>query len=181
VRGEFDWIVVGGGSAGCLAAARLVSETDETVLLLEAGGPFRNPLLRIAAGYMKYLARDTYLTMHRTEAEPALSGRAPIIPQARILGGGSSVNAMVYMRGQPADYARWAKITGAEFGWERMLRHFVRLEGNARLGPPFHGADGPLKVSDSHHVDALSQLFVESLNGMGVPLRDDFNAGRQLG
>lgn len=177
----FDWIVVGGGSAGCLAAARLLAETNGSVLLVEAGGPYRNPLLRIAAGYMKYLARDTYLTMHRTEPEESLSGRAPIIPQARILGGGSSVNAMVYMRGQPADYARWAEMTGADFGWDRMLRHFVRLEDNARLGPPFHGTDGPLKVSDSHHVDRLSQLFVEAVTRMGVPPTDDFNAGRQLG
>ncbi|NAZ37851.1 GMC family oxidoreductase N-terminal domain-containing protein [Rubellimicrobium sp. CFH 75288] len=177
----FDTIVVGGGSAGCLIAARLVAEGGERVLLLEAGGPYRNPLLRIAAGYMKFLASDRYLAMIRTEPEPALDGRAPIVPQARILGGGSSVNAMVYMRGQPADYDAWAEATGADWGWEAMLRHFVRLEDNDRLGPPAHGRGGPLRVSDSPYVHPMSRDFVAACAALGVPVTEDFNGGRQTG
>lgn len=177
----WDTIVVGAGSSGCLAAARLVAETGDRVLLLEAGGPYRNPLLRIAAGYMKFLASDRYLTMVRSLPEPGLGGRAPIIPQARILGGGSSVNAMVYMRGQPADYDAWSKITGADWGWNAMLPHFARLEDNDRLGPPLHGIGGPLKVSDNAHVHEMSRAFVAAVAALGVPESSDFNGGKQAG
>ncbi len=177
----WDSIVVGAGSSGCLAAARLVAETGDRVLLLEAGGPYRNPLLRIAAGYMKFLASDRYLAMVRSDPEPGLGGRAPIIPQARVLGGGSSVNAMVYMRGQPADYDGWAKITDADWGWNSILPHFVKLEDNSRLGPPFHGNGGPLKVSDNAHVHEMSRAFIAAVATLGVPESSDFNGGRQTG
>ena len=113
---QFDYIVVGGGSAGCVVASRLVAEQRARVLLVEAGPRRTNPILAMPAGYMKFLARDTYLTMHRVVAQPQLGGRAPIVPQARVLGGGSAVNAMVYMRGQAADYDAWDEALGGA-GW----------------------------------------------------------------
>ena len=143
-----DYIVVGGGSAGCVVASRLVGEHGARVLLVEAGPRRASPILAMPAGYMKYLARETYLTMHRVVPQPQLDGRAPIVPQAKVLGGGSAVNAMVYIRGNAADYDGWDEALGGA-GWScaDLLPHFIRQEGNDHLGAPFHGVDGPLKVS----------------------------------
>ena len=102
-----DYIIIGGGSSGCVAASRFASEHGARVLLMEAGPRRTSPILALPAGYMKLLARDTYLTMHRMIPQPQLAGRAPIVPQAKVLGGGSAINAMVYIRGQAADYDHW--------------------------------------------------------------------------
>ena len=148
-RADYDYIVVGGGSSGCVTASRLVRDYGARVLLIEAG-PRRSPeLLGMPAGYMKYLASDAYLTMHHSTPQPQLDGRAPIIPQAKLLGGGSSVNAMVYMRGHAADYDRWDRYLGQGSGWcyRDMLPHFKALEDNDHLAGEYHGVGGPLKVS----------------------------------
>src|SRR5690606_12433462 len=102
---------------GCMTASRLVREFGARVLLLEAGQRRGSPLLAMPAGYMKFLASEAYLTMHMAVPQPQLDGRAPIVPQARLLGGGSAVNAMVYMRGQAADYDRWDRELGQGSGW----------------------------------------------------------------
>jgi choline dehydrogenase len=177
-----DVVIVGGGSAGCVAAARLVREHKARVLLLEAGPERGGRLLDMPAGYMKYLARDDFLTMHQTVPQPQLGGRAPIVPQAKILGGGSAVNAMVYMRGQAADYDHWAEITG-DPGWSyrSLLPHFVRQEDNDCLGPPFHGVDGPLKVSHLGQHCEVSRAFVKAVQATGVPFNPDFNGAAQAG
>ncbi len=99
----FDYIIAGGGSSACVAAMRLVRDHGARVLLLERGAATYAWLMRMPAGYMKYLASDEFLEMHKTQPQPQLDGRAPIVPQAKVLGGGSAVNAMVYMRGQPED------------------------------------------------------------------------------
>ena len=96
---RYDYIIAGGGSSGCVVASRLVAQHGARVLLVEAGPRRASPILGMPAGYMKFLARDTYLTMHRVVAQLQLGGRAPVVPQARVLGGGSAVNAMVYIRG----------------------------------------------------------------------------------
>ena len=180
---DYDYIVVGGGSSGCVAASRLVGRHGARVLLLEAG-PRKSPrLLGMPAGYMKYLASDRFLTMHHSVPQPQLDGRGPIIPQARLLGGGSAVNAMVYMRGNAADYDRWDRTLGQGSGWSwrDMLPHFVALEGNDHLGGDLHGTDGPLKVSHLGRHDVVSQAFVKSVQALGYPYTPDFNAGRQRG
>ena len=112
----YDYVIVGGGSSGCVVASRLAAETQARILLLEAGPRKGSRILDMPAGYMKFLARDTYLTMHRTVPQTQLDGRDLIIPQARVLGGGSAVNAMVYMRGQRADYDEWDDMLG-NAGW----------------------------------------------------------------
>src|SRR5919112_6111003 len=179
---RFDYIVVGGGSAGCVAASRLVAEQGARVLLVEAGPRRTSPILAMPAGYMKFLARDTYLTMHHVVPQPQLGGRAPIVPQAKVLGGGSAVNAMVYIRGQAADYDAWDEaLGGAGWSFADLLPYFVRQEGNDHLGAPFHGADGPLKVSHLGQHCAMSRAFVQALQAMGVPYRPDFNGGEQAG
>jgi choline dehydrogenase len=177
-----DFVIVGGGSAGCVAAARLVREHKARVLLVEAGPERGGMLLDMPAGYMKYLARDDFLTMHRTEPQPQLGGRAPIVPQAKILGGGSAVNAMVYMRGQAADYDAWAQETGDPgWGYASLLPHFVKQEDNDCLGPPFHGVDGSLKVSHLGRHDEVSRAFVKAVQSTGVPFNPDFNGATQAG
>ncbi|MDZ5450128.1 GMC family oxidoreductase [Labrys sp. ZIDIC5] len=178
----YDTIIVGGGSSGCVTAMRLVRDLGQRVLMLEAGPARMNPIMHMPAGYMKYLAKDTYLTMHRMERQPQLDGRATIVPQGRVLGGGSSVNAMVYMRGQPADYDNWAENYGAE-GWRYadILPHFIAMEGNADLDTPVHGTTGPLKVTRPLHTCEMTRAFLQALPSLGEPLNPDFNSGRQRG
>lgn len=181
---EYDYIVVGGGSAGCIVAARLVSEGNARVLLLEAGRDEYHPVLKMPAGYMKFLASDRFLTMHQTEAQPQLNGRGVIVPQAKVLGGGSTVNAMVYMRGHKQDYADWNQTLGhqgIDWSWEALLPHFTAIEDNDHLGAPNHGVGGPMKVSHLGHFSPLSRAYVKTLQGLGIPYTADFNSGNPSG
>lgn len=181
---EYDYIVVGGGSAGCIVAARLVSEGNARVLLLEAGRDEYHPVLKMPAGYMKFLASDRFLTMHQTEAQPQLNGRGVIVPQAKVLGGGSTVNAMVYMRGHKQDYADWNRALGdqgIDWSWEALLPHFTAIEDNDHLGAPNHGVGGPMKVSHLGHFSPLSRAYVKTLQGLGIPYTADFNNGNPSG
>lgn len=183
---RYDYIIVGGGSAGLVAAAGLVDAGAE-VLILERGGARTNPIMHFPAGYMKFLARDTYLAMHQTEPQPQLDGRGPIVPQGKVLGGGSAVNAMVYMRGQPADYDDWnAALRGAAnddpgWGWDDLLPHYVAQEDNDTLGAPAHGTSGPLKVSHLGHTSEMTRAYMKTMQGMGVPYTADFNDGQLFG
>jgi choline dehydrogenase len=152
------------------------------VLLLEAGGPADAWLLRMPAGFIKILAGTRYLTQHRSVPQEQLGGRIQMIPQGKVLGGGSSVNAQAYMRGRGADYDAWDAIAGPGlWGWAEMLPHFRRLEGNQKFNDRFHGSDGPLKVSDHDFICRLSHLYVRTLQGMGVDLNPDFNRGAPSG
>ena len=181
---EYDYIVVGGGSAGCIVAARLVSEGNARVLLLEAGRDEYHPVLKMPAGYMKFLASDRFLTMHQTEAQPQLNGRGVIVPQAKVLGGGSTVNAMVYMRGHKQDYADWNQALGhqgIDWSWEALLPHFTAIEDNDHLGAPNHGVGGPMKVSHLGHFSPLSRAYVKTLQGLGIPYTPDINSGNPSG
>src|SRR5579871_6886087 len=122
----YDYIIVGGGSAGCVAATRLVRDCGARVLMLERGRARGSWLLDMPAGYMKFLAREDFLEMHQPVPQAQLDGRAPIVPQARLLGGGSAVNAMVYMRGQAQDYDDWDEELGGGSGWsyKDLLPHY---------------------------------------------------------
>ena len=179
----FDYIIAGGGSSACVAATRLVRNYGARVLLLERGPAKYAWLMRMPAGYMKFLARDTFLEMHKAVPQPQLDGRAPIVPQARVLGGGSSVNAMVYMRGQREDYDGWDAFLGGNSGWSYadMLPAFRGMEGNTRLNDAYHGIEGPLQVSDPGYIAEMSQAFVLAAQGCGIPYNSDFNGARQAG
>jgi choline dehydrogenase len=182
VSRRFDYIVVGGGSAGCVVASRLVAEHGARVLLVEAGPSRTSRILAMPAGYMKFLARNTYLTMHRVIPQPQLGGRAPVVPQAKVLGGGSAVNAMVYIRGQAADYDGWDEaLGGAGWSYKDLLPYFIRQEGNDHLGGPYHGVSGPLKVSHLGQHSAMSRAFVQAMQARGVPYTADFNGPQQNG
>ncbi len=179
---RFDYIIVGGGSAGCVVASRLVAEHDARVLLIEAGSRRASRMLAMPAGYMKFLARETYLTMHKVIPQPQLGGRAPIVPQAKVLGGGSAVNAMVYIRGQAADYDAWdATLGGAGWSYRDLLPYFIKQESNDHLGKPYHGVDGPLRVSHLGQHSVMSRAFVQAMQEKGMPYNPDFNGARQAG
>jgi choline dehydrogenase len=179
---QYDFIVVGAGAAGCLTAGRLVRDHGARVLLIEAGARDRNPLIHMPAGFVKLLSSRDYMTFHRSAEHAHLGGRQPSIPQGRVLGGGSSVNAMVYIRGQARDYDEWVSITGDEsWRYDRLLPHFTRLEGNSTFNNAAHGVDGPLKVSDGANLSDVSRAFVLAAQGSGLPFNPDFNSGVQKG
>ena len=182
---RFDHIVVGGGSAGCVAAARLAVESGARVLLLEAGYSHHHPLLDMPPGIFKMINGSKFMRYHSTVPQEHLGGRVHDIPQGHVLGGGSSVNAQVYIRGRPSDYDEWDDIIGgantAGWSWADVLPHFRRMEGNNRLNDERHGADGPLLVSDPGHVSEISRWFVQSVQALGEPYNHDFNGPTQRG
>jgi choline dehydrogenase-like flavoprotein len=183
---RFDYIVVGGGSSGCVAAARLVTEGGARVLLLEAGHSHRHPLLDMPPGIFKMINGSKFMRYHHTVPQDHLNGRVHDIPQANVLGGGSSVNAQVYMRGRPSDYDAWHELLRGDndypgWGWADVLPHFRGMEGNNRLYDERHGAEGPLLVSDPGHINDFSRWFVQSLQALGEPYNHDFNGPTQRG
>lgn len=185
-REEFDYIVVGGGSSGCVAAAQLVTKGNHRVLLLEGGHSHHHPLLDMPPGIFKMINGSKYMTYHTTVPQPHLDGRAHDIPQGNVLGGGSSVNAQVYIRGRASDYDAWNDILrgnndGADWSWGAVLRHFRGMEGNNRFNNDAHGTEGPLLVSDPGHVDALSRWFVQAVQALHEPFNPDFNGATQRG
>ncbi|SER12108.1 choline dehydrogenase [Faunimonas pinastri] len=184
----FDYILVGGGSAACVVAQKLVTEGRARVLIVERGPRKSNPIMNYPAGYMKFLAKDTYLSMHKTEPQQQLGGRGPIVPQAKVLGGGSTVNAMVYMRGQAADYDRWAEAvtppgaaSDGSWSYREMLGYFKAQEDNDHLAGEFHGVGGPLKISHLGHTSPMTRTYVKTMQQLGLPYNPDFNGAHQYG
>lgn len=180
---SFDFIICGGGSAASVAAMRLVRDFGYSVLVLERGPRRTGPVMAMPAGYMKYLARDTFLEMHHTVPQPQLGGRGPIVPVARALGGGSAVNAMVYMRGQREDYDGWAASLGnsTEWSYSDLLPHFTGIEANSRFNDQYHGISGNLRVSEPGYLCDTSEDFLLAAQGLGHAYNPDFNGARQNG
>lgn len=180
---DYDFVIAGGGSAASVAAMRLVRDFGFTVLLLERGPAKTNRVMAMPAGYMKYLAQDTFLEMHKTVPQPQLGGRAPIVPVGRALGGGSAVNAMVYMRGQAEDYDGWAAGMGNAVDWSYadMLPHFTGVEANARFNDRYHGIGGNLRISDPGQLSPTTEHFLQAAQGLGHAYNPDFNGIRQNG
>jgi len=182
----FDYIVIGGGSSGCVVAARLASEGDAKVLLLEAGYSHRHYLLDMPPGIFKMINGSKFMKYHKTVPQDHLNGRVHEISQGNVLGGGSSVNAQVYMRGRPSDYDEWQEILrgnndGLGWGWRDVLPHFRSMEANNRLHDEYHGIDGKMLVSDPGHINEMSRWFVQSVQAMGEPFNPDFNGINQRG
>lgn len=180
---NYDYIVVGGGSAGAVVAAKLVTDGGKSVLLLEAGHSHKHPLLDMPAGIFKMIQGSKYMHYHQCIAQEHLAGRSLSIPQGNVLGGGSSVNAQVYMRGRQSDYEQWNDILGpdANWGWQHVLPYFKAMEGNNRLADKYHGTKGPVLVSDPKHINDASRCFVQSMQQLGVPFNHDFNGETQTG
>lgn len=177
----FDYVIVGGGSAGCVLAARLSEDPSARVCLIEAGGKDSNPLIHMPVGFAKMTTGPLTWGLMTAPQKHANNREIPYA-QARVLGGGSSINAEIFTRGHPSDYDRWAEEEGAE-GWafKDIQKYFLRSEGNAILSGGWHGTDGPLGVSNIPDPNPLSRAFVQSCQEIGMPYNPDFNGERQEG
>jgi choline dehydrogenase len=184
VEEEFDYIVVGAGSAGCVLAGRLSEDPATRVLLLEAGPADHSLWIHLPIGYGKTMWSPTYNWRFETDPDPNMNGRRIYWPRGKTLGGSSSINGLIYIRGQREDYDHWAALGNTGWGYDDVLPYFIRSEGNQRGADAFHGADGPLKVSDIGARHELIEAFIEGAQQIGplsVKRTDDFNGADQAG
>ncbi len=176
-----DYLIVGGGSAGCVLAARLSEDPAVQVALLEAGPPDTSVLIHCPAG-LAVLAKNGQANWRfATEPQPGLNGRRGYQPRGKVLGGSSSVNAMIYTRGHPADYDAWAAEGNAGWAWKDVLPWFRRAEHNERGADDWHGTGGPLNVMDLRSPNRFARVFVEAAQQAGYPENRDFNGPTQEG
>ena len=178
---EFDYVIVGAGSAGCVLANRLSADGRNSVLLLEAGPKDTNLWIHVPLGYGKLFKEKTVNWMYQTEPEPGLDGRTVFQPRGKVLGGSSSINGLLYVRGQHEDYDRWRQRGNAGWGYDDVLPYFRKAENQQRGADKYHGAGGPLPVSDWRHADPLSEAFVVAAAQTGIPTNPDFNGASQEG
>jgi len=180
--GEFDYIIVGAGSAGCVLANRLSESGRHRVLLLEAGGSDFSPWIRVPIGYARTFTDPRYNWMYRTDPEPALDNRVALWPRGKVLGGSSSINAMVFVRGQPSDYEDWCSAGNPGWGWHDVLPYFRKLEDHALGASEYHGAGGPVHVHDpSATVHPLCRIFLTACAEAGIAITRDFNGAEPEG
>lgn len=178
---EFDYIVVGAGSAGCVLANRLSADPTVRVALLEAGGRDWNPWIHVPVGYFKTLHNPSTDWCYKTEPDPGLNGRSIDWPRGKTLGGSSSINGLLYIRGQREDYDTWAQLGNRGWGYDDVLPLFKRSERHEEGASEYHGEDGGLSVSRMRAKSLVSEAFIAAAVEMGVPRTDDFNGGVQEG
>ncbi|MES1149435.1 MAG: choline dehydrogenase [Bradyrhizobium guangdongense] len=178
---EFDYIIVGAGSAGCVLANRLSANGKHSVLLLEAGPKDSNIWIHVPLGYGKLFKEKSVNWMYQTEPEPELGGRQVFQPRGKTLGGSSSINGLLYVRGQHEDYDRWRQLGNTGWGYDDVLPYFKKAENQARGASEYHGAGGPLPVSDMIVTDPLSKAFIDAAVETGLPFNPDFNGASQEG
>ena len=177
---SFDYVVVGAGSAGCAVAGRLSEDPDVSVLVLEAGGRARSPNIKIPAAFSKQF--KTKLDWdYSTGPEPHLDGRELYVPRGKSLGGSSSMNAMMFVRGRPLDYDGWREAGCPGWGYEDVLPYFKRMENNEPVASDVHGVGGPVNVANLVEPRALTRRFLEAAQATGIPANPDINSPEQDG
>ena len=177
----YDYIIVGAGSAGCVLANRLSEDPRTTVLLLEAGGPDRNPFIHIPAGFAKTLDDVRVNWCYATEPEPESGNRAIHFPRGKVLGGSSSINGHLYVRGQRQDFDHWAQLGNRGWSYDDVLPYFKKSENREGGGDAYHGAGGPLQVADIRERHPVSDAFMAAAAHLGVPRNPDYNGAEQEG
>ncbi|MBO9499513.1 MAG: GMC family oxidoreductase N-terminal domain-containing protein [Novosphingobium sp.] len=178
---RFDYIIVGAGSAGCVLADRLSADGRHKVLLIEAGGSDRHPFTAMPLGFMAGLARPGIDWGYATEPEPHLDGRSLPLPRGRMLGGTSSVNGMIYMRGHSRDYDEWAEMGCTGWSYADVLPYFRKMETSWRGSSAFHGGDGPLAVTEVNGPSLMMEPIMAAAAAAGVPWSDDLSGVAQEG
>jgi choline dehydrogenase-like flavoprotein len=178
---EYDYIIVGAGSAGCVMANRLSENPSNRVLLLEAGGPDNSPFIHMPAGLAQLATNKKVNWSYETEAQDGLNQRKLFWPRGKVLGGSSSINAMIYLRGQHEDYDSWAALGNPGWDFNSVLPYFLKSQNQQRGESSLHATGGPLSVQDLRYINPLSKVFVQAATQMGYSLNDDFNARQQAG
>ena len=178
---QFDYIIVGAGSAGCVLANRLSEDPAVSVCLIEAGPVDSHPLIHAPIGFSLLTQHKKINWRFETALQKQLNGRQGFQPRGRVLGGSSSVNAMVYIRGVPADYDRWAEAGATGWSYRDVLPYFKKSQDQERGEDEFHGTGGPLSVSDLRYKNPLSHMFLDAAQQLGLPANDDFNGASQEG
>jgi choline dehydrogenase len=178
---EVDYVIVGAGSAGCVLANRLSADPSNVVMLLEAGGPDTSPWIHIPVGYFKTMHDPELDWCYRTEADDAVAGRSIDWPRGKVLGGSSSLNGLLYVRGQREDYDRWAELGNAGWSYRDVLPYFKKSEDQEHGASEYHGAGGPLKVSDLRLRRPIADHFIAAAQEIGIPFNTDYNGATQEG
>jgi choline dehydrogenase len=178
---NFDYVIVGAGSAGCVLANRLSEVPGDRVLLLEAGGRDVNPWLHVPVGYFKTMHNPRTDWCYLTEPDDGIDGRQLQWPRGKVLGGSSSLNGLLYVRGQHEDYDRWAELGNEGWAFKDVLPYFKKSEDQEHGASPYHGVGGPLKVSDLRLRRPIAEHFIEGAKEIGIPLNEDYNGAVQEG
>ncbi|MBC7637245.1 MAG: choline dehydrogenase [Acetobacteraceae bacterium] len=179
---EADYVIVGAGSAGCVLAARLSEDPNCRVVVLEAGGPDRNIWIHIPIGYGKTIVNPAVNWMYQTEPEAGVNNRSVFWPRGKVLGGSSSINGLLYVRGQAEDYDHWRQLGNTGWSYDDVLPYFKRSEGRVGSDPDgLHGHDGALTVTDFTDPNPLAQAYVEAAQLAGIPFNPDYNGRYQDG